>query len=40
MVTKGGRRRLKNEFIFKLSELLKSVAQDVLDKFEEVYPGL
>ena len=44
MVTKGERRRLKNNFFlkiisFKLSESFKSVAQAVLEILEEVYGG-
>ena len=45
MVTKGGRRRLKNRFLFfnlihfKLSESFKSVDQGVPEIFEEVYLG-
>ena len=44
MVTKGGRRRLKIHFVLqssplKLSESFKSIAQGVLQIFEEVYLG-
>ena len=44
IVTKGGGRRLKINFVlqistFKRSENLKSVAQGVLEIFEEVYLG-
>ena len=45
MVTKDGRRRLKNNFFvlksssFKLSESFKSVAQGVVEILEEVYLG-
>ena len=43
MVTKGGLRRLKDNFVLwklvKLSERLKSVAQADIDIFEEVYLG-